>query len=49
MMIFLLPNYKTRECFNGHDMIPNNWDVFISGFKNLINKYDQDNILKIIK
>lgn len=37
------------ECFNGHDMIPNNRDVFISVFKNLINKYDQDNILKIIK
>lgn len=37
------------ECFNGHDMIPNNWDIFISGFKNLINKYDQDNILKTIK
>ena len=30
-------------------MIPNNWDVFIKGFKPLINKYDQDNILKIIK
>lgn len=37
------------ECFNGIDMIPNNWDVFIKGFKHLINKYDQDDILKIIK
>ena len=33
------------ECFNGHDMIPNNWDIFINGFKNLIKKYDRDNIL----
>lgn len=37
------------ECFNGNDMIPSNWNVFISGFKNLINKYDQDNILQIIR
>ena len=37
------------ECFNGHDMIPDNWNVFIDGFKNLIKKYDEDNLLKIIK
>ena len=30
-------------------MIPNNWDVFISGFKNIIKKYDKDNILVKIK
>ena len=23
------------ECFNGHDMIPSNWDMFIDGFRNL--------------
>lgn len=40
---------RLSECFNGHDMIPNNWEVFISRFKNLINKYDKDNILEIIK
>lgn len=37
------------ECFYGHDMIPDNWNVFINGFKNLIKKYDEDNLLKIIK
>lgn len=37
------------ECFNGHDMIPNNWDVFINGFKNIIKKYDKDKILVKIK
>ena len=37
------------ECFNGHDMIPNNWDMFIDGFKNLIKKYDKDNFLIKIK
>ena len=37
------------ECFNGHDMIPDNWNIFIDGFKNLIKKYDEDNLLKIVK
>lgn len=37
------------KCFNGHDMIPNNWDIFINGFKNIIKKYDKDNILVKIK
>lgn len=29
------------ECFNGHDMIPLNWNAFIKGFKNFINRYDK--------
>ena len=33
------------ECFNGHDMIPLNWNIFIKGFKNFINRYDEDNLL----
>lgn len=37
------------ECFNGHDMIPNNWNLFIDGFRNLIKKYDKDNFLSKIK
>lgn len=37
------------ECFNGHDMIPNNWDMFIGGFRNLIKKYDKDNIIVKIR
>ncbi len=37
------------ECFNGHDMIPSNWDMFIDGFRNLIKKYDKDNFLSKIK
>ena len=37
------------ECFNEHDMIPNNWNIFINGFKNFINRYDEDNLLRIIK
>ena len=37
------------ECFNGHDMIPNNWNIFINGFKNFINRYDEDNLLRKIK
>lgn len=37
------------ECFNGHDMIPLNWNVFIKGFKNFINRYDEDNLLIKIK
>ena len=37
------------ECFNGHDSCPNNWDIFMNGFIDLIKKYDKDNILKIIK
>ncbi len=30
-------------------MIPDNWNIFIDGFKNLIKKYDEDNLLKIVK
>ena len=37
------------ECFNGHDMIPLNWNTFIHGFKNFINRYDEDNLLLKIK
>ena len=37
------------ECFNGHDMIPHNWNIFINGFKNFINRYDKDNLLIKIK
>ena len=36
------------ECFNGNDSCPNNWDIFMSGFIDLIKKYDKDNILEII-
>ena len=30
-------------------MIPNNWNIFINGFKNFINRYDEDNLLRKIK
>ena len=30
-------------------MIPNNWNMFIGGFRNLIKKYDKDNILVKIR
>lgn len=36
------------ECFNGNDSCPNNWDIFMNGFIDLIKKYDKDNILEII-
>lgn len=26
-------------------MIPLNWNIFINGFKNFINRYDEDNLL----
>ena len=36
------------ECFNGNDRCPNNWNIFMNGFIDLIKKYDKDNILEII-
>ena len=30
-------------------MIPLNWNTFIHGFKNFINRYDEDNLLLKIK
>lgn len=36
------------ECFNGNDSCPNNWNIFMNGFIDLIKKYDKDNILEII-
>lgn len=37
------------ECFNGHDRLPDNWNVFISGFKDIIKKYDKDKLLLRLK
>ena len=28
------------ECFNGHDLVPDSWNIFINGFKDIINEYD---------
>ena len=36
------------ECFNGNDSCPNNWNILMNGFIDLIKKYDKDNILEII-
>ena len=36
------------ECFNGNDRCPNNWNIFMNEFIDLIKKYDKDNILEII-
>ena len=34
------------ECFNGHDLVPDNWNIFINGFKDIINEYDDEKILQ---
>lgn len=36
------------ECFNSNDSCPNNWNILMNGFIDLIKKYDKDNILEII-